>query len=284
MNRFLRALSCLPLLCLGACSSVDLLNATITRDGYTVAYDQPYGSLPRQRMDIYTPLHADNAPVILFFYGGSWQMGSKDDYRFLGQALTSKGFVVMVADYRLYPEVYYPEFVQDGALALRYAREHAAQYKADPEKLFVAGHSAGAFIAMMLAADDQFHTLAGSNRAWIKGTIGIAGPYDFLPFTDEKIKAIFSKVPDEQTQPLQHVQGKMAPVLLAHGEVDDTVDPRNSHRLQAKLESLQSPVVAHRYAEIGHIGIILSLAQNFRWKAPLLDDIAAFVTRVSETQ
>lgn len=276
---FITSLLCL--ISLSACSGVDVLNATITRDGYAVHTDMAYGSDARQKLDIYVPKEARNAPVILFFYGGSWKMGSKNDYRFLGQALASKGYVTAVVDYRLYPQVYYPDFVEDGALALRFMHDHAASYHADPSKIFVAGHSAGAFIAMMLGADDAFHAKAHSKRAWIRGTIGISGPYDFLPFTDEGIKAVFSKYPDKETQPLAHITGRMAPVFLATGDDDDTVDPRNSHRVKAKLESLGSPVEEHIYPGIGHIGIMLSMAEGFRWKAPLLEDIAKFVDRTT---
>lgn len=277
MSPLLRLMYLLPLLCVGACSSVDVLNATITHDGYTLHRDLAYGNDARQKMDIYVPDHATNAPVILFFYGGSWQTGSKDDYRFLGQAFASKGYVTAVADYRVYPQVFYPDFVLDGALALHYVHAHAREYSGNTENIYVAGHSAGAFIAMMLASDDTFHQTAKSQRSWIRGTIGIAGPYDFLPFTDKKIKALFSKHPDTETQPLTHITVRMAPVFLATGDNDDTVDPRNSHRVKAKLESLKSPVTEHVYPGIGHIGIALSLAERFRWKAPLLEDITTFV-------
>ena len=284
MKHTLRLFYLVPLLCIGACSSVDVLNATITRDGYTLHRDLAYGTNKRQKLDIYVPDNAVNAPVILFFYGGSWQMGSKDDYRFLGQAFASKGYVTAIADYRLYPQVYYPEFVNDGALALRFVHSTIKEYHGNPKNIFVAGHSAGAFIAMMLSADDAFHTHAKSERSWIKGTIALSGPYDFLPFTDEKIKALFSKYPDAETQPLNHITSKMAPVFLATGDNDDTVDPRNSHRVKAKLETLNSSVEEHVYPGIGHIGIVLSLAERFRWKAPLLDDISQFVDKIKPSE
>lgn len=274
-------LFCCCLLSLGGCSALDVLNASVPREGYHVARDLSYGDDPRQKLDIYMPSDVKDAPIILFFYGGSWQMGSKDDYRFLGQAFASKGYVAAVADYRLYPQVHYPAFVEDGAQALRFVHAHAAQYGGDPAKLFVAGHSAGAFIAMMLAADDQFHRAAGTQRAWIRGTVGISGPYDFLPFTDHKIAVIFSRYPDEQTQPLNHITRTMAPVFLATGDDDVTVYPHNSHRVKEKLERMGSPVEEHIYPGIGHIGILLSLAEGFHWKTPLLDGIAQFIDRTA---
>ena len=264
-------------ICLYLSACTDLLNASIPRSGYTVHRDIAYGSDPRQKLDIYEPAGVTNAPTVVYFYGGSWQTGSKDDYRFLGQALASKGFVTIVADYRLYPQVYYPDFVKDGASAFAYAHAHIANFSGDPSRMFVAGHSAGGFIAMMLAADDRFITEAGGESNWIHGMIGIAGPYDFLPFTDDNIKAIFSKYPDKQTQPLNHITHTMAPVMLAVGNADDTVDPRNSYRVEAKLKSLHSPVTVHTYDDTGHIGIILSIANGFRARTPLLEDITRFI-------
>lgn len=262
---------------LSACAASDVLNASIPRDGYNIHRDIAYGSDPRQKLDIYVPDDAKNAPTIVFFYGGSWQMGSKDDYRFLGQAFASRGFVTVIADYRLYPQVYFPDFVKDGARAFTYAHVHISEFGGDPSHMYIAGHSAGGFIALMLAADDKYIMQAGGKPAWVHGTIGIAGPYDFLPFTDEKIKALFSKYPDKDTQPINHITHKIAPVMLATGNADDTVSPRNSYHVAAKLKSLHSPVIVHTYDDIGHIGIILSLAEGFRERTSLLDDITRFV-------
>ena len=262
-----------------------LLNASIPRDGYRVVRDVSYGEHTRQRMDFYIPEGLKKpAPVIVFFYGGSWQSGTKDDYRFVGQAFASKGFITAVVDYRLYPEIYFPTFMEDSAKAFIYVHNTIANHGGDVDHIFVAGHSAGAFNAMMLAANGDYITRAGGKPSWIRGAIGIAGPYDFLPMTDPDIIAIFSKLPAEKTQPVNFVTAAMPPVFLATGTADDTVIPRNSERLAAKLETLgQQPTLKH-YPEIGHIGIILSLAHRFREKSPLLEDITAFVNHESANQ
>lgn len=280
IRRFLMAAASVGLL--SACSAADLLNATITRDGYRVHRDLAYGGHPRQRLDLYVPDQAKDAPVIVFYYGGSWQKGSKDDYRFLGQAFASRGFITAVADYRLYPEARFPAFVEDGALAFAYVHREVASFNGDPSRMFVAGHSAGAYIAMKVGGDPRYLRDAGASRAWVKGIIGIAGPYDFLPFTDDDIKAIFSTVPDRDSQPINHLIRPMPPVLLATGDEDDTVDPRNSERVYDKLKSWGSPVIMHVYPGTAHIGIILSLAEGFRHRTSLLDDIAAFVRDPSD--
>lgn len=262
---------------LSACSMADALNATIPRDGYTLERDIAYGTDARQKLDLYIPPHASNAPVIVFFYGGSWQMGSKDDYRFLGQALASKGFIAAVVDYRLYPIVRFPGFVQDAARATTYLHRNAARFGGNPDALYVAGHSAGAYLAMMVGGDPAYMTQAGGKRQWIRGIIGIAGPYDFLPLTDDTLKRIFATAPDAKTQPINHLRGTVPPVFLATGDADDTVDPRNSEHVARKLTRMKRPVELHSYPDVGHIGIILSLAEGFRGRTPLLEEIAHFV-------
>jgi len=255
-----------------------LLNVIVPRSGYTVYKDIAYGDNPRQQLDIYVPDDIKTpAGVILFFYGGSWQKGSKDDYRFAGQAFASRGYIAVIADYRLYPEIYFPAFMEDSAQALAWVHAHIDKYNGDPRHIFLAGHSAGAYNAVMLTLNDRYIKAAGGNRSWIKGTIGIAGPYDFLPFTDPDIKAIFSKSEDAQTQPIHFAAAHMPPMLLITGDDDDEVKPKNTIHLTEKLESLHDPVTKCIYPGVGHIGIVLSLASGFRGKAPVLDDIDTFI-------
>jgi len=269
---------------LTACTSlsVSLLNLGVPRSGYHVVHDCPYGTDPRQKLDIYVPegLTA-KAPVILFFYGGSWQSGSKDFYLAFGQAFASAGIVVAIADYRLYPEVRYPEFVRDGATAFAYVQSHVAQYGGDPERIFVAGHSAGAYMAVMLAADPEWLRAARTDPARVAGVIGISGPYNFLPLRDENLIAIFGGRDRSETQPIAHIDGKRPPMLLATGTADTTVRPHNTADLAAKLESFGSPVEVATYPCVGHIGTILSLAPGFRGKTTLRQDMIDFVRRVS---
>jgi acetyl esterase/lipase len=257
---------------------VDLLNLTIPGDGYSVTHNVAYGPDPRQQLDIYVPDHkAEGAPVIVFFYGGRWEMGSKDDYLFAGQALASKGITTVIADYRLYPKVYFPTFVEDSAAAFVWVRNNIASYGGNPDNLFVMGHSSGAYNAIMLAANDNYLKKAGGKPSWIKGSIGISGPYDFLPFTDDDIKDMFSTAPNQDTQPISFIHKGMAPMFLATGAGDTTVKPKNSINFAKKSEGMGNKVDLHIYDDVEHIGIILSLARGFRSKAPLLDDIAGFV-------
>lgn len=261
---------------LSACAS--LLNLTIPSDGYAITHNIAYGSNPRQQLDIYVPEHkAAGAPVIVFFYGGRWENGSKDDYLFVGQALASKGFIVVIADYRLYPKVSFPVFVEDSAAAFVWAHNHIKSYGGNPDNIFVMGHSAGAYDAIMIATNPSFIKKAGGEYKWLRGSIGISGPYDFLPFTDDDIKDMFSTAPDLDTQPITFIHAGMAPMFLATGRGDTDVKPKNTYNLARKSEALHNSIEVHTYDNVEHIGIILSLANGFRSKAPLLDDIAGFV-------
>jgi acetyl esterase/lipase len=266
-------------LCLSACTSaVSLLNLAVSRTGYHVAHDLAYGSDPRQRLDLYIPDHLQaKAPVILFFYGGSWSSGSKSLYLSLGEGFASKGIIVAIADYRLYPQVRYPAFLDDGAHAFAWVHAHVQAYGGDPARIFVAGHSAGAYIAVMLAADPEYLRKVGAEVSSIRGVIGIAGPYNFLPLHDPDLIEIFGGADRLDTQPITYIDGKRPPMLLAAGTADTTVAPHNTTDLAVRLASFGSPVEVKLYPDTGHLGILLSLAPGLRWKTTLRKDIIQFV-------
>src|SRR6185369_1820099 len=142
---------------LGGCSPASLLNATVPRRGFTRTADIAYGPLPRHKLDVYLPATpGTGGRTVVFFYGGSWDSGSKDDYLFVGQALATRGIAVIIPDYRLYSEVRFPSFLEDGAQATRWAAD-----KVGNEMLFIMGHSAGGEIASMLAANTPYLANAG---------------------------------------------------------------------------------------------------------------------------
>lgn len=268
------------LIALTGCSAVDVLNFTIPKSGYAVHKNIAYGTDKSQKLDVYVPdTKRASACVVLFFYGGSWQTGSKDNYLFAGEAFSSLGCVTVLAEYRRYPEVKYPVFLQDSAKALAWAHAHIGEYGGRADNIFVAGHSAGAYNAMMLAADASLLKAEGGSPGWIRGVIGIAGPYDFLPFIDDKIKDIFSTVKAEDTQPVNYVHANMPPVLMATGTKDTEVLPRNTRLMAAKMEKLGNKPTVKIYEGAGHVGIALSLARGFRNKTPVLQDSADFITQ-----
>lgn len=257
---------------------VSLLNASVPSRGYTVINDVAYGKLPRQSLDIYVPENTTTpAAVLVFYYGGSWQSGRRQDYKFVGEAFASLGYVTVIADYRLYPEVYFPTFVEDAAHALVWVHGHIATYGGDANNIFVSGHSAGAYNAVMLSVNDSYLKKAGGKPEMIRGTIGLAGPYDFLPFTDADIIAIFSKAKAADTQPITFANHRTPPMLLATGDADETVGVKNTVNLAKALTQHGTAVTVKRYPDVAHIGIVLSLAHGFRGKATTREDMDAFM-------
>jgi acetyl esterase/lipase len=261
------------------CAPVDILNATIPTRDLTVTRDLAYGDDPRQKLDIYiakgTP---PKAPVVVFFYGGTWETGSKHDYLFVAQALAARGAVVVVSDYRLYPQVTFPAFIDDGAAATAWTFRHIADYGGDPNAVFVAGHSAGAYIAIMLALDADYLKADGVSTARLAGAIGISGPYDFLPIERPDVKAIFEVVPDlAVTQPIHYARADAPPLLLLTGDADKTVGPYNTKNLAARMRALGGRVETDFYPGADHIDTVIAVTSLFRGKAPVLADIEQFI-------
>jgi acetyl esterase/lipase len=271
-------------LLLAGCSGAQIINGITPGSGYTLARDLPYGS-QGLKLDVYAPEGVQNAPLVVFFYGGSWQQGPtrhKSTYKFAGQALAAQGFVAVIPDYRLYPQVKYPDFLADCAEAVKWAHDHAADYGAAPDKLIVMGHSAGAYNAAMLALDPDYLAAAGGDRAWLRGMIGLAGPYDFAPIDDPTLQIIFG--PREQwpqTQPINHVDGHAPPLLLLQGQDDDEVEVQNTLHLAAKVKAAGGKVEKVIYPEMGHIRIVADLSTWIPGHGELMERIAAFVRKVT---
>ena len=268
-----------------ACSPIDALNATISTRDVTLVPNIPYetGPLagnPRLQMDVYRPSQVTGPlPVVVFVYGGSWEYGSRQDYLFVAEALARRGILVMVPDYRTYPEVRFPDFLDDTAHAVAFAHRTAVSWGGDPRRVFVVGHSAGAYNAVMLALDPSYLAAAGDNRDAIAGTVGISGPYDFLPIERPDVRAVFSSAPDlSVTQPIGYADGRNRPLLLLQGAADETVAPRNTIALAARIQAHGGPVAVRIYPGVGHIGTAAAFAPLFRDRAPTLDDVAKFVT------
>lgn len=258
-------------------------NALMPKDGASarVAQGLSYGPGPRHRLDVYAPRAAASGrrPVVIFIYGGSWNSGRRQAYAFAARAFAARGFIVIVPDYRLVPEARYPDFLRDCAGAVRWARRHVGEYGGDGEKIVLIGHSAGAYNAAMLALDPG---LLGTDRSAVRGFVGLAGPYDFLPLDDDATIAAFGAWPRlAETQPVNHAARGAPPALLLHGDSDTRVKPRHSRKLAERLQAAGSDVRLKLYPGLGHVGILTALAIPFRRNAPVLADSAAFVESVT---
>jgi acetyl esterase/lipase len=216
--------------------------------------------------------------VIIFFYGGTWETGSKTDYLFVAQALAAQGAVVVVPDYRLYPQVTFPAFLDDGAAATAWTFQNIGRYGGDSKTVFLAGHSAGAYIAVMLALDPAYLKADGIATSRLAGTIGISGPYDFLPIIRPDVKAIFDVVPDlATTQPIHYARADAPPLLLLQGEADKTVGPFNTRNLGDRIRALGGKVETDFYPGANHIDTVIAMTALFKDRAPVLRDIEAFI-------
>ncbi len=267
---------------LSGCSPTSILNATVSDAGVSQTTDIAYAPGSRRTLDVYRPsMPGSGRPLIVFIYGGSWRGGSKSMYPFVARPLAQRGAVVVVPDYRVYPEVTYPSFLEDNALAVAWAFAHARELGADPAKIVLLGHSAGAFDVAMLALDPRWLRAAGIDRDRLAGTVGLAGPYHFLPTTDSDVIPVFGPDNTPAHEPYAVADGHNSPILLMAGNEDTTVRPHNTLDLAARLRSIGGPVADKIYPNLAHIGIITAFAPLFDRRAPVLDDVWAFVTRVT---
>ena len=264
-----------------ACSPAGVFNAVTPSNGVRVARDLAYGADPRQKMDVYRPSAPQaGQPAVVFFYGGSWNGGSKATYPFLANTLARHGVLVFVPDYRLYPQVTYPAFLHDCAQAVVWAQAHAAQFGGRADDVFLMGHSAGGFNAAMLALRPSLLREAGGDRGNLRGMIGLAGPYDFLPMVDPEVIAVFNGgKTDPENQPITYADGKAPPLLLLQGTDDTTVYPKNTINLAHEVRVRGGAAETHLYPGVGHIGLMISMAPLFAYKDAALADTLEFIAR-----
>ena len=277
------ALTALLLGATAGCSSLAfwVANAPASIGAFSRSRNLAYGDDPRQRLDVYSPKSAHGRPVVIFFYGGSWTMGRKADYAFVGAALAERGYVTVIPDYRLYPEVRFPVFDEDGARAVAWVAMHAREFGGDPDRIVLMGHSAGAHTAALLALDDAYLERAGATRRSIIGLIGLSGPYALVPDTDT-LHAIFADpyTPDDW-QPVRFASSKSPPTLLLHGMVDRVVDVAHTEKLRDALSSHGAQVETHLYPGRGHADTIASFTVVERWRTPALEQTIEFLKRIT---
>ena len=262
---------------LAGCSPASVLNAVaperLVRSGIA------YGDGARQRLDVYRPVGFGPFPVVVFVYGGSWKAGRREMYRFVGGALAAAGFLTVIPDYRLWPSVRWPAFLADCAEAVAWTRREAGAFGGDGRAPFLVGHSAGAYNVAMLALDPRWLGAVGlSNASDVRGTVGLAGPYDFLPLDTAMLRDLFSPAhPLSDSQPIVHADGRNAPMLLLAGEADAQVEPSNTVRLAARIKARGGAVEARVYPGVDHIAIIGAFAEALRFLAPSFGDTEGFL-------
>lgn len=267
---------------------LDALNSLTPGDGGVrrLAQGIAYGDQPRQQLDVWglPRRNGETRPVLIFYYGGGWVKGRRQDYGFAAKAYAAKGFVVVVPDYRLVPQVVFPVFLQDAAEAIRWTRDTIARYGGDPDRVTLAGHSAGAYAAVMLALDGSYLRALGVDPAIVRASAGLAGPYDFHPFTGRAVAAM-GQAPDPMvTQPIRYARADAPPLWLAHGSEDKVVRPRNSIRLSRRMAEVGGDATLRVYQGLDHEDLIMAISKPFRGKATALQESADFLKANSQPQ
>ncbi|OOG43556.1 alpha/beta hydrolase [Rhodanobacter sp. C05] len=267
------------LLCGCQAALFSAINATSGDSGLDVRSGVVFNVDHQLALDVYAPHATRHAPVVVFFYGGSWKSGKRQWYRWIGEVLARHGVVAVIPDYRKYPQARLDDFMRDAADAVAWTHAHAADFGGDPDTLFVMGHSAGAHLAALLATDAHWLNAVGMRPAQLSGFIGLAGPYDFLPLTNPDFIDMFGhdRQSQERSQPVFFVDGDEPPTLLLQGESDHIVDPRNARSLAKLLRDKGEPVTLRMYPHIGHTGLLLSLSPPLQGIAPALHDTLQFI-------
>lgn len=263
-------------------SLLQIFNALTPKDAGSAkrARDIVFGPEPRQRLDIYAPRDVEGPlPVVFFIYGGSWSDGDRHNYDFAGRAIAALGYLTVIADYRLIPQVEYPVFLDDCSLALRWVGEHIAEHGGDPARVALMGHSAGAYNAAMLALHPRYRTNLMLPES-IRCVVGLSGPYDFFPFDGQITRRTFGAVSNPtDTQPIAHVTADAPPMFLATGGADRLVYPKNTVALARHLREAGVPVKEVHYETLGHPQTLIALSRPGRGIAPVLADAGAFLKR-----
>ncbi len=241
----------------------------------------PYAPGLRHSLDVYAPKNVRGAPVIMFWYGGSWTDGSKELYRFVGAALANAGYLAVLPDYGVYPSVKFPTFMEDGARAVAWTVQHARDYGGDPTQIFLMGHSAGAHIAALLALDYRYLRGANVDMKRIRGLIGLSGPYALRP-TDAPLNVIFAApYTPADWQPVRYVSAQSPPALLFHGVDDSVVRASHTQALDAAYVKAGVPAEVHLYPQRKHADTVAALSIPARNRLPVLEQVVSFVQSIS---
>ena len=267
-------------LLLAGCSAQtaqNIVNSSNSPLGLNVVRDQHYGPDTRNVLDVYSPPGARNAPVVLFIHGGSWEGGDKNGYAFVGDSLARAGYVTGVISYRLAPQNRYPSYVQDGAAALKWLRDHAKTFGGNPENLFVVGHSAGGFNAVEVVDNARWLSEVNVPVSAVRGVVGIAGPYsyDYRGLSSQNAFPVGSS-PDD-VMPDRHVRPDAPPHLLLVAANDTTVYPQNAVNMEAALRKANIPVERKVLPRLNHVTIVGALARNLTFLGGTRAEVIRFV-------
>lgn len=266
-----------------SCSPTRLLNSSLSSGHYAMKLNIAYGNHPLQKLDVYSPTkgaQGRDKPVIVFVYGGAWKSGDKKDFKFIAHAFTSAGYRVVIPNYRLFPSVKFPAFIDDVADSIAYIEQNSSILAGDlSQGMILMGHSAGAHTAALLSTDLNYFKRRNITTP-LKALVVLAGPYDLLLDHPEVIP-IFLPIDDPRTvKPTRLVHSGMPPVLLLHGLKDARVKPFHTERFARALQQKGVPHEVRLYKTVSHVAIITSIASPLRFLNNSYEDILRFLAKI----
>ncbi len=193
--------------------------------------DVAYGPGARQNYDVTAPRTGVKRPCLVFIHGGFWQEGSKDWSGFAARAYARAGWAHVGVGYTLAPEARLEQIVEEVAEALRHLRDHAADYGIDPDRIVLAGHSAGAHLVAAILAGLGGEDLPGA----LAGYVLISGVYDLAPVAASYVNEAVGLSPGEveRLSPLLYWPAADRPVHLVVGADEPEAFGRQSDALAA---------------------------------------------------
>jgi len=263
-----------------ACSSSALILAnTLARfDNYKLTENISYAEHEKNKLDVYQPAEKPRGTIV-FFYGGCWGACTRltrEKYRFVAQALTAKGYLVVIPDYRRYPDVLFPQIMEDSAAVVRWVQKNITQYEGDPEQLFLMGHSSGGHLAAMLTVNESY--LGSDLHKNIQGFIGLAAPYDFI-FDEPYLEKLFATVDYAESQPSTFIDGSEPPLLLLYGDKDTSVYPRNIINMEKAVRKKKGKAEVHIYKDVDHVDILSAFSIPLRNHYKVMQDVTDFLEK-----
>ncbi|MCX5765042.1 MAG: alpha/beta hydrolase [Gemmatimonadetes bacterium] len=179
----------------------------------------------KDRLDVFVPPEAKSAPVMVSFYGGALHDGDKSEQSYIGQRFAGAGYVTVVANYRHSPGVQHPAHVQDAAAAVAWVKKNIAQYGGDPSKIFLTGHSAGAYLLTLLMLDPTYLAAHGMKPADIRGGAPVSAFFyvERTGVAPDRPKDTWGTDPTKwkSASPASYVRANVPPLLLLYADGDD---------------------------------------------------------------